>query len=82
MTVGIASWQLLDWFGEISGIKNTSKYDAEDVVIHTDSTGSAPIEVPYVPAGGEVEFKSSNQHVSISWLDGAGMHADIVRVEQ
>ena len=80
MTVGIASWQLLDWFGEVSGIKNISKYDAEDVVIHAGST--TPIEVPYVPAGGEVEFKSSNQHISISWLDGAGMHADIVRLEQ
>jgi hypothetical protein len=80
MTVGIASWQLLDWFGEISGIKNTSRYDAEGVVIHTG--GDSPVEAAVVPAGGEVEFKTTNQYVSISWMDGAGMHADIVRLEQ
>lgn len=80
MSVGIASWQLLDWFGEISGIKNVSRYDAESVVIHTGN--DSPVEVEYVPAGGEVEFKTRNQYVSISWQDGTGMHADIVRLEQ
>lgn len=79
-SVGIATWKLLDWFGEVNGIKNISNYDADDVMIHTG--GSTPLEVEYVPAGGEVEFQCQNHHVSISWRDGTGMHADIIRLEE
>lgn len=79
-SVGIASWKLLDWFGEVNGIKNVSKYDAEDVTIHTG--GNHPLEREYVSSGEEVEFQCSNKHVSISWRDGAGMHADIIRLEE
>lgn len=76
---GIASWQLMDWFGEINGVKNVSKYDAEAVTIHTGN--NVPIEVDYVPSDGEVPFRCENNYISISWLDGAGMHADVVRLE-
>lgn len=79
MSVGIASWKLLDWFGEVNGIKNVSSYDAEDVTIHT---GRGRLEREFVSSGGEVEFQSNDKHVSISWRDGAGMHADIIRLEE
>lgn len=76
---GNVSWQLLDWFGVVNGIKNTSLSDAEDVTIHTGD--KTPLELEFVSAGQEVEFQCEDKHVSVSWRDGSGMHADIIRLD-
>lgn len=79
-SVGIASWKLLDWFGQVNGIKNVSQHDAEDVVIHAGSND--PIYRDWIVANEEVELQGDIEYVSISWRDGAGMHAEVVRSEE
>ena len=79
MSAGTARWELLEWFGEVTGIKNVGPATAEDVVIHTGD--NVPLERDAVEAGEEVTFSCQNQYVSISWHDSAGMNSDIVRLK-
>jgi len=75
-SAGVVHWKLLDWFGEVNGIKNVSNSDADDVVIHTGD--NKPLEFESVQSGESIAFQCESKHVSISWSDGAGMHADII----
>lgn len=79
MSAGTARWELIEWFGEVTGIKNVGPSGAEDVVIHTGE--NVPIERDFVDAGEEVNFTCKDQHVSVSWHDSAGMNSDVVRLK-
>lgn len=76
---GRAAWTIVEWFGEIHGVRNSGEGYAEDVTV---MDGSAMlVDVCQIAPQETVTFIVDATEVSISWLDSGGIHADVIRLE-
>lgn len=74
-------WEIVEWFGEVAGLKNTGYGWAEDVMVFA-ADGSIIADIYEVDSLATVDFTLDATEVSVSWRDSAGMHTDIIRSEQ
>lgn len=81
MLAQAVKWEIIEWFGDIQGIRNAGVGYAEDVLVFGDD-GSILADVYEVPSLGEVSFSIDESEVSVSWRDRDGMHADVIRLEE
>lgn len=73
-------WELLEWFGDINGVKNASEGYAEDVMIFAGD-GTLLADLIEVAPQSSVDLSVDSSEISIAWRDSAGMHADVIRLE-